>query len=90
MSKNKKNIIQPLHEEDKLTNFYELESFKKFQIKYDNPSYDYENMSLKHPFRGVIIAASGGGKSTVAIEIIKKMPNTFEKIYIFTRDYHRL
>jgi len=84
--KPKKEIIniEPVKTE-RLINFYELESFEKYKVKYDNPSYDYEKMPLKHPLRGVIVAASGGGKSTVAVQIIKEMANTFEKIYIFTR-----
>lgn len=88
MNKKKKEINNKPN--DRLINFYELESFEKFKVKYHNPSYNYQNMNLKHPMRGSIIGASGGGKSTIAVQIIHEMKDTFEKIIIFTRQMEPL
>jgi hypothetical protein len=83
MSKKKlKIIIQP----KKLINFYELEETQKHIKKYHNPSYDNQNMPLKHPLRMLICGSSGAGKTNVLLNIIMLMENTFNGIRVFTKN----
>lgn len=51
-----------------------------FKTTYRNPS--YETCGIKHPFRMLIVAQSGGGKTTVATDIIYRLQNTFAKIVL--------
>lgn len=51
-----------------------------FKTTYSNPS--YQNCFIKHPFRMLIVAQSGGGKTTVATDIIYRLQNTFAKIVL--------
>jgi hypothetical protein len=53
---------------------------KSFKTEYQNPSYDKAFVS--HPFRMLIVAQSGGGKTTVATDIIYRLQNTFNKIVL--------
>lgn len=62
-----------------IMNWYEIIP-KSFKTEYSNPS--YENCYLKHPFRMLIVAQSGGGKTTVATDIIYRLQNTFAKIVL--------
>ncbi len=67
-----------------VTNFYTKKEVKKFVKNYSNPSYN--SCLIKHPFRAIIIGSSGSGKSLVAIEIIKRLSNTFDFVVLVTRD----
>lgn len=67
-------------------NFYERDDVKVFCPDYHNPNYDVNTMPFKHPMRGILIGASGSGKSNVLLNLIKKMNNTFNSIKIFTQD----
>lgn len=51
-----------------------------FKTTYRNPA--YKNCYIKHPFRMLIVAQSGGGKTTVATDIIYRLQNTFAKIVL--------
>lgn len=51
-----------------------------FKTTYNNPS--YENCYISHPFRMLIVAQSGGGKTTVAVDIIYRLQNTYNKIVL--------
>ena len=66
-------------------NFYDLLP-PQFTKKAPNP--DFENHGLKIPFRGIIVAASGGGKTTLVMEILSRMPRTFDKVVIACRSSH--
>lgn len=72
---------KPSHpkKENDVKDWYDIipESFK---TKYSNPS--YEQCYIKHPFRMMIVAQSGGGKTTVATDIIYRLQNTFAKIVL--------
>ena len=48
---------------------------EKFIKKYHNPH--YEDHQLNHPFRMVIVGASGAGKTQLVCHILSKMKNTF-------------
>ena len=72
--------------DEDIINFYENNEVKRFIPNYNNPSYNFETMPLKHPMRVLICGASGGGKSNICLNIIKSMNNTFEKIIIFTQN----
>ena len=67
-----------------LINFYELEAVKALQPKANNPG--YRNHGLKVPFRMVVVGASGSGKSNIVLDLISLCENTFNKIFLFTRD----
>lgn len=67
-------------------NFYSLEECEAFKIEHHNPNYNEDTMPLKHPFNMVINGVSGSGKSNILLDIIHKLNNTFEYIYIFTQN----
>ena len=58
MSNNNNNIM----------NFYETKAVKKHNVQYHNPN--YKNSGIKHPFRMVVVASSGTGKTNCALNII--------------------
>jgi len=57
---------------------------KKFIKKYHNPHYD--DHKLNHPFRMVIVGASGAGKTQLVVHILSKMRNTFANVNIYTKN----
>jgi Cdc6-like AAA superfamily ATPase len=57
---------------------------KKFIKKYHNPH--FEDHKLNHPFRMVIVGASGAGKTQLVVHILSKMRNTFANVYIYTKN----
>jgi hypothetical protein len=68
---------------DKMINFYEQKKVQKFMPKSHNPY--YKEHLIKVPFRGCLIGSSGSGKTNYLLNIISKMRNTFNKIYIYTQ-----
>jgi ABC-type dipeptide/oligopeptide/nickel transport system ATPase component len=67
-----------------LINFYELDAVKALQPKTINPN--YAKHGLKVPFRMVIVGASGSGKTNIIMNLISITANTFNKIYLYTRN----
>jgi len=65
--------------EPEVINIYETmpDSLKP---KYINPNYDRHWLS--HPFRIILVGASGSGKSTIGLNIIAKMADTFDYIIL--------
>jgi len=57
---------------------------EKFIKKYHNPH--YEDHQLNHPFRMVIVGASGAGKTQLVCHILSKMKNTFSNVYVYTKN----
>lgn len=74
--------------DNKLINFYELPKVKSMDKKYINPYFKHHNITV--PFRGLIIGASGAGKSLTTLNIISAMSNTFNHIYIYTKAEEKL
>ena len=74
--------MPPKKIQNETKNFYELLP-ASFVQKIPNP--DFELHGLHLPFRGIIIAASGGGKTTLVMEILSRMPKTFDKVIITCR-----
>jgi hypothetical protein len=79
-------------ENNQMINFYEIMD-KKFLNNNDNPNFKYHQ--IKIPFRGLIVAPSGSGKTNLLINLIKvfsdKKQNksklgTFRDVKIFTRN----
>jgi len=66
-----------------LINWYEKIP-KKFLLDQHNPHYDIHHIKL--PFRMLITGASGSGKTQTLLSIIYNMPNTFENIFITTKN----
>lgn len=66
-----------------IINFYELDGVQKFMKKTINPNYDYHKIKIE--MKGCIIGSSGAGKTQTVLQIINDMPNTFNKIYIYTK-----
>ena len=61
-----------------IMNFYETKA-----VQYHNPN--YKNSGVKHPFRMVVVAPSGSGKTNATLNIIQKLDDTFEHIYVCTK-----
>jgi len=57
---------------------------KNLLPNYHNPNYN--NHLINIPFRIVVIGASGSGKTNVAVEILRRMNDTFGKIWIVTKN----
>ena len=84
--KNKKKVKNDDDEDCEVENFYNKKEVQVFCPKYHNPNYNSKTMPFKHPMRGVIVGASGSGKSNVLLDLINKMIGTFNSIKIFTQD----
>ena len=57
---------------------------KKFLLKSHNPHFDTHHIKL--PFRMIIVGNSGSGKTQTLLNLIYNMPDTFEKIFIVTKN----
>lgn len=57
---------------------------KKFLLKTHNPH--YETHHIKLPFRMIIAGNSGSGKTQTLLNLLYNMPDTFEKIFIVTKN----
>ena len=57
---------------------------KKFLLKTHNPH--YETHHIKLPFRMIIAGNSGSGKTQTLLNLLYNMPETFEKIFIVTKN----
>ena len=68
---------------NQMINFYELKGVKKFLNKSINPNFNYHN--IKVPFRSIMIGSSGAGKTNLLLNILNVFPNTFNKIWIYTK-----
>jgi len=57
---------------------------KKFLLKSHNPHFDIHHIKL--PFRMIIAGNSGSGKTQTLLNLLYNMPDTFEKIFIVTKN----
>lgn len=57
---------------------------KKFLLKQHNPNYEIHG--IKVPFRMLIIGGSGAGKTQTFMTILHNFGNTFQNIYIITKN----
>ena len=57
---------------------------KKYLLKSHNPHFDRHHIKL--PFRMIIAGNSGSGKTQTLLNLLYNMPNTFEKIFIVTKN----
>lgn len=64
-----------------MSNWYKQAS----TVKVENPNYKKTHM-FNVPFRAVVAGSSGSGKTNTVLDIISKMPNTFQKIVVCTKD----
>jgi ABC-type dipeptide/oligopeptide/nickel transport system ATPase component len=67
-----------------MTNWYEKKDMKKYLKKTHNPHLDKHHIKL--PFRAAIVGSSGSGKTNTLLTLISMMPDTFEKIWIVTKN----
>jgi hypothetical protein len=67
-----------------------IDWYKKIPSKYltktHNPNYSIHGITL--PFRMLIIGGSGAGKTQTLLNLIHNMGNTFNDIYIITKNKH--
>ena len=69
-----------------MENYYKNKDVKKYCNKADNPNYDLHHFET--PFRSLVVAPSGSGKSnfiTNLIALFCKNKGTFDNIYIFCK-----
>jgi hypothetical protein len=70
-----------------MENVYTKKEVKKYCIQGENPNYDLHNFDV--PFRALVIAPSGSGKSIFLTNLItlfcKGTEGTFDNIYIFCK-----
>jgi len=57
---------------------------KKFLLKTHNPNFDIHGINV--PFRMLIIGGSGAGKTQTFMNILHNFGNTFQNIYIITKN----
>lgn len=74
----------PPKKEAKLFDWYKEKLPERYLKKSHNPNFDIHHITI--PFRAVILGNSGSGKTQTLLNILYNMPNTFEKIYIITKD----
>jgi ABC-type lipoprotein export system ATPase subunit len=60
---------------------------KKFLLKQHNPNFEIHG--IKTPFRMLIIGGSGAGKTQTFLNILHNFGNTFNNIYIITKNKSR-
>jgi GTPase SAR1 family protein len=72
-----------MDKKNRITNIYKKIP-KDLLPKTHNPCFD--NHKMKVPFRLVIVGASGAGKTNVAVEIMRRMNDTFNDITIITKN----
>ena len=71
-----------------MLNYYDKKEVKKYCVKADNPNYDLHHFDT--PFRSLVVAPSGSGKSnfiTNLISLFCKGKGTFDNIYIFCKSH---
>jgi hypothetical protein len=65
-----------------------IDWYKKIPTRYltktHNPKYEIHGINL--PFRMLIIGGSGAGKTSTLLNIIHNMPDTFNNIYVITKN----
>jgi hypothetical protein len=69
-----------------MENYYNKKEVKKYCVKADNPNYDLHHFET--PFRSLVVAPSGSGKSnfiTNLISLFCKGKGTFDSIFIFCK-----
>jgi hypothetical protein len=70
-----------------MENFYTKKEVKKYCIQGENPNYHLHNFGI--PFRSLVVAPSGSGKSNFITNLItlfcKGNEGTFDNIYIFCK-----
>ena len=69
-----------------MENFYNKKEVKKYVIKTENPNYDMHHFET--PFRSLIVAPSGSGKSNFITNLISffcKGKGTYDSIFIFCK-----
>ena len=71
-----------MENQSEIENFYKRDDVQLFNTTYQNPEYNLESMPLKHPFRALLIAQTGGGKTNLILDIINKC-KCFQLIKIF-------
>jgi len=57
---------------------------KKYLLKQHNPNYNIHGIKL--PFRMLVIGGSGAGKTQTFLNILHNFGNTFQNIYIITKN----
>ena len=69
-----------------MENYYAKKEVKKYCVKTENPNYDLHHFDT--PFRSLVVAPSGSGKSnfiTNLITLFCKGKGTYDNIYIFCK-----
>ena len=64
-------------------NFYTLPSVQKHAKSSINPGFKNHHISI--PFRAIVCAASGGGKTNMLLNLLRVFQKTFNHVYIFTQ-----
>ena len=67
-----------------IINFYEQKDMQKHLSKTVNPH--FKNHGIKVPFRMLIVGSSGSGKTNTLLNLIYRMPETFQKVIVVTAD----
>ena len=72
-----------------MENYYQKQDVKKYCQKTDNPNYNLHHFET--PFRSLVVAPSGSGKSNFITNLIVffcKIKGTFDNIYIFCKSVY--
>lgn len=69
-----------------MINFYNKKEVKKYDKKYENPCFN--STHLKHPFRAILVGASGSGKTQTLMNLIKAMSGTWDYVILAVKTRH--
>lgn len=83
MSKKSKKTDNTQMEEAEIIDWYKKIP-KKYLLKQHNPNYNIHGIKL--PFRMLVIGGSGAGKTQTFLNILHNFGNTFQNIYILTKN----
>jgi threonine dehydratase len=70
--------------DNNIINFYEIPAMKEFMYEYPNPNFALNQM--KTPFMSVVCSATGGGKTNMVMNLLRRFDNTFKHIYIVNQE----
>lgn len=74
----------PPKKKPEIIDWYKQKGMKKYLVPVHNPNYEVHRIKL--PMRMIICGSSGSGKTQTLMNLLYNMPDTFEKIFVITKN----